>query len=78
MPRARYYHVHALLHECARAALAQAPAHRAATEGFECRKDKDVIDETPAAYKYVHAVMEAQHDLVDVVHTLKQVVCVKG
>ena len=52
--------------------------HRAATEGVECRKDKDVIDETPAAYKDIDAVMEAQRDLVDVVHTLKQVVCVKG
>ena len=52
--------------------------HRAATEGVECRKDKDVIDETPAAYKDIDAVMAAQRDLVDVVHTLKQVVCVKG
>jgi tRNA-splicing ligase RtcB len=52
--------------------------HRAATEGVECRKDKDVIDETPAAYKDIDAVMKAQQDLVDVVHTLKQVVCVKG
>lgn len=52
--------------------------HRAATEGVECRKDKDVIDETPAAYKDIDAVMAAQQDLVEVVHTLKQVVCVKG
>ena len=52
--------------------------HGAATEGVECRKDKDVIDETPAAYKNIDAVMEAQRDLVDVVHTLKQVVRVKG
>ncbi|AVO33791.1 RtcB family protein [Ottowia oryzae] len=52
--------------------------HRAATEGVACRKDKDVIDETPAAYKDIDAVMAAQRDLVDVVHTLKQVVCVKG
>jgi tRNA-splicing ligase RtcB len=52
--------------------------HRAATEGVECRKDKDVIDETPAAYKDIDAVMAAQSDLVDVVHVLKQVVCVKG
>jgi tRNA-splicing ligase RtcB len=52
--------------------------HRAATEGVECRKDKEVIDETPAAYKDIDAVMLAQADLVDVVHTLKQVVCVKG
>jgi tRNA-splicing ligase RtcB len=52
--------------------------HRAATEGVECRKDKDVIDETPAAYKDIDAVMAAQSDLVDIVQTLKQVVCVKG
>jgi tRNA-splicing ligase RtcB len=52
--------------------------HRAATEGVECRKDKDVIDEIPMAYKDIDAVMAAQSDLVDVVHTLKQVVCVKG
>ena len=52
--------------------------HRAATEGVECRKDKDVIDETPPAYKDIDAVMAAQADLVEVVHTLKQVVCVKG
>jgi tRNA-splicing ligase RtcB len=52
--------------------------HRKATEGVECRKDKDVIDETPAAYKDIAAVMKAQEDLVEVVHTLKQVVCVKG
>jgi tRNA-splicing ligase RtcB (3'-phosphate/5'-hydroxy nucleic acid ligase) len=52
--------------------------HRVATEGVECRKDKDVIDETPAAYKDIEAVMQAQRDLVDVVHILKQVVCVKG
>lgn len=52
--------------------------HAAATAGVECRKDEDVIDETPAAYKSIDAVMAAQADLVDVVHTLKQVVCVKG
>ena len=52
--------------------------HEAATAGVECRKDEDVIDETPAAYKDIDAVMEAQRDLVEVVHTLKQVVCVKG
>ena len=46
--------------------------------GVECRKDKEVIDETPAAYKSIDAVMEEQKDLVDVVHVLKQVVCVKG
>lgn len=52
--------------------------HVAATAGIECRKDEDVIDETPAAYKDIDAVMAAQSDLVEVVHTLKQVVCVKG
>jgi tRNA-splicing ligase RtcB len=52
--------------------------HRVATAGVECRKDVNVIDETPAAYKDIDAVMQAQKDLVEVVHTLKQVVCVKG
>lgn len=52
--------------------------HRAATEGVECRKDAGVIDETPGAYKDIDAVMEAQKDLVEIVHTLKQIVCVKG
>lgn len=52
--------------------------HAKATEGIECRKDEDVIDETPAAYKPIDAVMEAQRDLVEVLHTLHQVVCVKG
>ncbi|TNF88342.1 MAG: RtcB family protein [Gammaproteobacteria bacterium] len=48
------------------------------TEGVECRKDKGVIDEIPGAYKDIDQVMENQADLVDVVHTLKQVLCVKG
>jgi tRNA-splicing ligase RtcB len=52
--------------------------HIAATEGVECRKDKDVIDETPGCYKDIDAVMAAQKDLVDIKHTLKAVVCVKG
>jgi tRNA-splicing ligase RtcB len=52
--------------------------HAAATQGVECRKDAEVIDETPAAYKPIEAVMAAQRDLVEVVHTLRQVVCVKG
>ncbi len=52
--------------------------HKRATEGVECRKDKSVLDETPAAYKAIDKVMEAQKDLVEIVHTLKQVVCVKG
>jgi tRNA-splicing ligase RtcB (3'-phosphate/5'-hydroxy nucleic acid ligase) len=49
-----------------------------ATAGVECRKDEAVIDEIPMAYKDIDAVMAAQADLVEVVHTLKQVVCVKG
>ncbi|MCB4362787.1 RtcB family protein [Hydrogenophaga taeniospiralis] len=49
-----------------------------ATEGVECRKDEAVIDEIPMAYKNIDAVMEAQKDLVEVVYTLKQVLCVKG
>lgn len=52
--------------------------HVKATEGIECRKDAEVIDETPMAYKSIDSVMEAQRDLVDILHTLKQVVCVKG
>jgi tRNA-splicing ligase RtcB (3'-phosphate/5'-hydroxy nucleic acid ligase) len=52
--------------------------HMRMTEGVECRKDEDVIDETPAAYKPIDAVMAAQADLVEIVHTLRQVVCVKG
>jgi tRNA-splicing ligase RtcB len=50
----------------------------AQTAGVECRKDADVIDEIPAAYKNIDDVMQAQSDLVEVVHTLRQVVCVKG
>ncbi|WP_374402589.1 RtcB family protein [Niveibacterium sp.] len=49
-----------------------------ATQGVECRKDADVIDEIPMAYKDIDAVMNAQRELVEVVHTLRQVVCVKG
>jgi tRNA-splicing ligase RtcB len=52
--------------------------HVRATEGVECRKDAAVIDETPMAYKDIDAVMAAQADLVEIVHTLRQVVCVKG
>ena len=48
------------------------------TAGVECRKDKGVIDEIPAAYKDINTVMANQSDLVEVVHTLKQVLCVKG
>ena len=49
-----------------------------APSGVECRKDEDVLDETPAAYKDIDAVRAAPADLVDVVHIFKQVVCVKG
>ncbi|WP_440225477.1 RtcB family protein [Dokdonella sp. MW10] len=52
--------------------------HREATAHVECRKDDAVIDESPAAYKPIDAVIAAQADLVEVVHTLRQVVCVKG
>jgi tRNA-splicing ligase RtcB (3'-phosphate/5'-hydroxy nucleic acid ligase) len=52
--------------------------HEAATRGVECRKDAAVIDETPAAYKDIEAVMDAQRDLVEIAFTLKQVLCVKG
>jgi tRNA-splicing ligase RtcB len=52
--------------------------HARMTAGIECRKDAEVIDETPAAYKSIEAVMAAQADLVEIVHTLHQVVCVKG
>ena len=48
------------------------------TEGVICRKDKGVIDEIPGAYKDIDTVMANQSDLIEVVHTLKQVVCVKG
>lgn len=52
--------------------------HEEATKGVECRKDEGVLDESPAAYKDIDAVMEAQKDLVKVKYTLKQVLCVKG
>jgi len=52
--------------------------HVQATAGVECRKDVGVIDETPGAYKDIEAVMAAQTDLVEIVHTLKGVLCVKG
>jgi tRNA-splicing ligase RtcB len=52
--------------------------HARATEGIECRKDADVLDETPMAYKPIDKVMAAQAELVDVVHELRQIVCVKG
>lgn len=52
--------------------------HEQATKGVECRKDANVIDETPSAYKNIDKVMLAQKDLVEVVYILKQIVCVKG
>ena len=52
--------------------------HAAATAGVECRKDAEMLDESPAAYKDIDAVMAAQTDLVAIAHTLKQIVCVKG
>ncbi len=52
--------------------------HAKATAGIECRKDKDVLDETPGAYKDIVAVMAAQSDLVDIRTELHQIVCVKG
>jgi tRNA-splicing ligase RtcB len=48
------------------------------TDGVECRKDRGVLDEAPKAYKDIGRVMEQQGDLVEIVHELKQVVCVKG
>ena len=47
-------------------------------KGVECRKDRGVIDEIPAAYKDIDEVMENQKALVETIHTLKQVICVKG
>lgn len=52
--------------------------HILATEGVECKKDISVLDETPRAYKDIEQVMLAQADLVEIIHTLKQVLCVKG
>lgn len=48
------------------------------TQGIECRKDKGVVDEIPAAYKDIDTVMQHQTDLVEVVHTLRQIICIKG
>lgn len=52
--------------------------HEKATAGVECRKDEAVIDESPRAYKDIDAVMRSQEDLVEIVHTLRQIICVKG
>jgi len=59
-------------------ALISMAQHLADTAHVECRKDEHVIDESPRAYKSIDAVMAAQSDLVEIVHTLRQVVCVKG
>jgi tRNA-splicing ligase RtcB len=48
------------------------------TAGVECRRDSGVLDEIPGAYKSIDAVIDAQSELVEVVHTLKQVMCIKG
>ena len=52
--------------------------HQRDTAGVDCRKDIKVIDETPRAYKPIDKVMAAQEDLVEVVHKLKQIICIKG
>lgn len=52
--------------------------HEKATKGVECRKDAGMLDESPAAYKDIDKVMAAQTDMVKILHTLKQVICVKG
>ncbi len=48
------------------------------TKGVECRKDKHVLDEIPAAYKNIDEVMANQSDLVEVLYELRQVICIKG
>ena len=48
------------------------------TQGIECRKDAAVIDEIPSAYKDIDQVMANQSDLIEIVHTLKQILCIKG
>lgn len=48
------------------------------TKGVECRKDSGIIDEIPGAYKPIEQVMAQQTDLVEVVATIKQIICVKG
>lgn len=52
--------------------------HKEAVKGVECRVDADVLDETPAAYKSISAVMAAQSDLIEIVHSLRQVLNIKG
>jgi len=52
--------------------------HEEDVKGVECRIDEDIIDETPSAYKPIDDVMKAQSDLVEIVHEIKQVLCIKG
>ena len=52
--------------------------HQSATAGIECRKDEAVLDESPAAYKDIGAVIAAQSDLIEVVYRLRQIINVKG
>ena len=52
--------------------------HERAVEGVSCRNDETILDESPAAYKDIDMVMKAQEDLVEIQHTLKQFLCVKG
>lgn len=52
--------------------------HKKAMEGISARLDADILDESPAAYKDLTAVMAAQHDLIEIVHRLRQVVNIKG
>ncbi len=52
--------------------------HISDTAGVECKKDHSMIDESPRAYKDIDAVMESQKDLVEIQHTLKQILCVKS
>ncbi|MEA5581293.1 RtcB family protein [Nodularia harveyana UHCC-0300] len=83
------YYTPLLVHNCSHGAgrlMSRAKAKKAytlddlieQTQGVECRKDTGVLDEIPGAYKSIDQVMANQADLVEVVATLKQVVCVKG
>jgi tRNA-splicing ligase RtcB len=59
-------------------AIVNLKTHTAALQTVECRKDVSTLDETPSAYKNIDDVMAAQSDLVEIVYTLNQVLCVKG
>ena len=60
------------------ALLARQADLQAQTAGVICRKDRGVLDEIPGAYKDIDQVMANQRDLTEILHTLKQIVCVKG